>query len=132
MIRASSSLKRLSIYIVTFLCSVARPSTYESCGDMIQSINTANSVQFSHSVVSDPLRPCGLQHARPPCPSPTLRAYSNMFIMSVMPSNHLILCRPLLLLPSIFPSIRVFSNGSGGRSIGVSASTSVLPMNLQD
>ena len=55
----------------------------------------------------------------------------------VMPSNHLILCRPLLLLPSIFPSIMVFSNesallASGGQSIGVSASTSVLPMNTQD
>ena len=50
---------------------------------------------------------------------------------SVMPSNHLILCHPLLL-HSIFPSIRVFSNESGGQSIGVSASSSVLPMNIQD
>ena len=54
----------------------------------------------------------------------------------VMPSNHLILCRPLLLLPSIFPSIRVFSNESALRircqNIGVSASASVLPMNTQD
>ena len=53
-----------------------------------------------------------------------------------MPSNHLILCRPLLLLPSIFPSIRVFPVSqlfaSGGQSVGVSASTSVLPMNTQD
>ena len=51
-----------------------------------------------------------------------------------MPSNHLILWHPLLLLPSIFPSIRVFSNESesGGQSIGVSASASVLPMNTQD
>ena len=58
-----------------------------------------------------------------------------MSIESVMPSNHLILCCPLLLLPSIFPSIRVFSNElftSGGRSIGVSASAPVLPMNIQD
>ena len=59
-----------------------------------------------------------------------------MFIESVMPSNHLILCCPLLLLPSIFPSIRVFSTSqlfkSGGQSIGVSASASVLPMNTQD
>ena len=57
------------------------------------------------------------------------------FIMLVMPSNHLILCCPLLL-PSIFPSIRVFPVSwffaSGGQSIGVSASTSVLPMNIQD
>ena len=55
-----------------------------------------------------------------------------MSIESVMPSNHLILCRPLLLLPSIFPNIRVFSNESGGQNTGVSALTSVLPMNTQD
>ena len=59
-----------------------------------------------------------------------------MSIKSVMPSNYLILCRPLLILPSIFHSIRVFSvsqlSTSGGQSIGVSASTSVLPMNTQD
>ena len=54
-----------------------------------------------------------LQHTRPPCPSPTTRIYSSfMFTESVMPSNHLIICRALLLLPSIFPSIRVFSNES--------------------
>ena len=51
-----------------------------------------------------------MQHARLPCPSPTLGACSNSSIKSVMPSNHLILCRPLLLPPSIFPRIRVFSN----------------------
>ena len=59
-----------------------------------------------------------------------------MSVESVMQSNHLILSRPLLPLPSIFPSIRIFSNesalASGGLSIGVSASTSVLPMNTQD
>ena len=58
-----------------------------------------------------------------------------MSIESVMPSNHLILCHPLLLLPKIFPSIRVFSNESALRircqNIGVSASASVLPMNIQ-
>ena len=59
--------------------------------------------------MSDSVWPHGLQHARPPCPSPTPRVYS---VESVMPSNHLILCRPLLLLPSIFPSIRVFSHES--------------------
>ena len=69
-------------------------------------------LQFSRSVMSDSLQPHRLQHARLPCPSPTSRACSNSSIKSVMPSNHLILCRPLLLLPSIFPSIRVFSNES--------------------
>ena len=57
-------------------------------------------------------------------------------IESVMPSNYLILCHPLLLLPTIFPSIRVFPMSqfftSGGQSIGVSPSASVLPMNFQD
>ena len=59
-----------------------------------------------------------------------------MSIESMVPSNHLILCHPRLLLPSIFPSIRVFSNESvlhiGGQSIGASALASVLPMNIQD
>ena len=75
---------------------------------------THNLFQFSSVVQSCPtLQPRGLQHARFPCPSPTPRACSNfMTIKSVMPSNHLILCHPLLLLPSSFTSIRVFSNGS--------------------
>ena len=59
-----------------------------------------------------------------------------MSVESVMPSSHLILCHPLLLLPSIFPSIRVFAMSllfpSDGQSIGASASASVLPMNIQD
>ena len=70
-------------------------------------------VQFSRSVLSDSLQPHGLQHARLPCPSPTPRAYSNSTsVVLVMPSNHLILCHPLFLTPSIFPSIRVFSSQS--------------------
>ena len=62
--------------------------------------------------MSDSLRPHELQHVRPPCPSTTPGFHRFASIESVMPSNHLILCRPLLLLPSIFPSIRVFSNES--------------------
>ena len=57
-------------------------------------------------------------------------------IESVIPSNHLVLCRPLLLLFSIFPSIRVFPTSqlfaSGGQSIGVSVSKLVFPVNIQD
>ena len=95
------------------------------------------SVQFSHSVVSDSFRPHGLQPARLPCPSPAPGVCSKlMSIKSVVPSNHLILCCPLLLLPSIFPRIRVFLMSqffaSGGQSIGILALASVLPMNIQD
>ena len=71
-----------------------------------------HSVQFSHSVMSDSLQPHELQQARPPCSSPTPGVHKLMSIKSVMPSSHLILCRPLLLLPPIPPSIRVFSNES--------------------
>ena len=102
-----------------------------------QSANTY-SVQFSHSVVSDSLQPHELQHTRLPCPSLSPRVCSNsLSIESMRPSSHLILCYHLLLLPLIFPSIRVFFQmsqlfASAGQSIGVSASTSVLPMNTHD
>ena len=63
--------------------------------------------------MSNSLRPHESQHARPPCPSPTPQGlFKLMSIESVMPSSHLILCHPLLLLPPIPPSIRVFSNES--------------------
>ena len=66
---------------------------------------------FTCSVVSNSLQPHGLQHTRLPCPSPSFRSLLKlMSIESVMPSNHLIFCCPLLLLSSIFPSIRVFSS----------------------
>ena len=63
-------------------------------------------IQFSCSVMSNSLWPHESQHTGPPCPSPTPG------VESVMPSNHLILCHPLLLLPPIPPNIRVFSNES--------------------
>ena len=62
--------------------------------------------------MSDSLRSCGLQHARPPFPSPAPEFPQSMSTESVMPSNHLILCHSLLLPPSIFLSIRVFTNES--------------------
>ena len=93
--------------------------------------------QFSCSVMSDSLRPHGLQHTRPPCPSPTPRAYSNS-----CPSCWW--CHPTIsssILPfssclQSFPASGSFSMShfftSGGQSIGVSASASVLPVNIQD
>ena len=71
-----------------------------------------SSVQFSHSIVFDSLRPHGLQHARPPCLSPTPGVYSNSGPSSQWCHPTISTCRPLLLLPSIFPSIRVFSSES--------------------
>ena len=71
-----------------------------------------SSVQFSHTVVSNSLRPHEAQHARPLSITNSWSLPKLMSIELVMPSNHLILCRPLLLLPSSFPSIRVFSNES--------------------
>ena len=96
-----------------------------------------NSVQFSHSVMSDSLWLNGLQHTRLPCPSPTPKVYSNSCSLSMWCHPTISSSgRPLLLPPSIFPSLRVFSNESVFRirrpSIGVSASASVLPMNIQD
>ena len=77
------------------------------------STHTFSSDQFSHSVVSDSLWPHELQHARPPYLSPNSWSLPKlMSIESVMPSNHLILCHRRLLLPSIFPSFRVFSHES--------------------
>ena len=81
--------------------------------------------------MSDSLWPHGLQQARLPCQSPIPRAYSNLCPLSWW--YHLILCRPLLPPPSIFPSIRVSQFfTSGGQSIGASVSASALPMNIQD
>ena len=94
-------------------------------------------VQFSRWVVSDSLWPNGLQHARPPCPSPTSRVYSNSSPLSwwchpaisssVVPSSS---CPQSFPASGSFPMSGPFV--SGGQSIGVSASTSVLPMDIQD
>ena len=95
------------------------------------------SVQFSHSVRPDSLWPHGLQHTRLPSPLPnSWSLFKLMFIKSEMLYNHLILCHPLLLLPSSFPSTGSFPMSqfitSGGQSIGASISASALPMNIQD
>ena len=92
---------------------------------------------FSCSVMSDSVWPHGLQHARLPCPSTISQSLLKlMSIGLVMPSNHLILCCPLsppafsLSQHQSFPMSRLFT--SGGQSIGVSASASVLSVNIQD
>ena len=101
-------------------------------------VNNISSVsQFSCSVVSDSLWPHGLQHARPPCPSPTPRVYSNSCPLSrwchpiISPS-----VIPFSSCPQYFPSSESFQMSqlfaSGGQSIGVSASASALPINIQD
>ena len=95
------------------------------------------SVQFSGSVMSDSLRPHELQHARPPCPSPTPRIHPNPCPLSQWGhptiSSSVI---PFSSCPQSFPASGSFQMSqlfaSGGQSIGVSASTSVLPMNTQD
>ena len=95
------------------------------------------SVQFSRSVVSDFLRPHELQHARPPCPLPTPRAYPNSRPLSrwCHPSISSSVV-PFSSCPQSFPASGSFQMSrlftSGGQSIGVSASTSVIPMNTQD
>ena len=88
-----------------------------------------SSVQFSHSAVSDSLRPHESQHARTPCPSPAPRVHWLTSIESVMPYSHLILGRPLLLLPQSLPASESFPMSQlfawGGQSTGVSASASL-------
>ena len=75
------------------------------------------SVHFSCSVISDSLRPHGLQHARIPSITSSQSLLKLMSIKSVMPSNHLILCHPLLLPPSIFPNISVFQRVSSSHQV---------------
>ena len=93
------------------------------------SLSQALSVQFSHSVMFDSLRPHELQHARPPLS--ITNSWSSLrltSIKSVMPSSHLILCHPLLLLPPIPPSISLFQC----RSFKISISTSFPNQRLME
>ena len=97
--------------------------------------NFFSSVQFSHSVVSDSLRPYESQHTRPPCPSPTPRAHSNSCPLSrwchpTISSSVVSFSSCLQPFPASgsFPVSQFFA--SGGQSIGASAS--ILPMNIQD
>ena len=103
----------------------------------ILSNSRISSIQFSHSVVSDCLWPHGLQHTRPPCPSPTPRVYPNSCPLSrwchptisssVVPFSS---CPQPFPAPGSFPVSQLFT--SGGQSIGATALASALPMNIQD
>ena len=104
---------------------------------MENSRSKKGSVQFSHLVMSDSLRPHEPQHVRPPCPSPTPGVHANpcplsrwwhpAISSSVVPFSS---CPQSFPASESFPVSQIFE--SGGQIIGVSASTSVLPMNTQD
>ena len=122
-----------SDYYISLFCSRANLSnSFSICMHPLSS-----SVQFSHSVMSNSLRPRGLQHARLPCLSPAPGAYSNScwsrgwchptISSSVIPFSSGLLS---FLASGSFQMYQFFA--SGGQSIGVSASASVLPMNSQD
>ena len=115
------------------------PPPLRETGKKVKSVLLAMAIQFSSVQLlslSDSLWPHGLQHARPPCPSPTPGVYSNSCPLSrwchptisssVVPFSHL----------QSFPDLGSFQMGqlfaSGGQSIGISALASVLPMNIQD
>ena len=115
---------------LTYLTSTNRGESYLSAAFTF-------SVQFSCSVMSDSFQPHGLQHARPPCPSSTPRVYSNSCPLSqwchpTISSSVVPFSSRLQSFPALgsFPMSQLFA--WGGQSIGVSASTSVLPMNIQD
>ena len=105
--------------------------------DSFYHLSHQGSVRFSHSVVSDSLQPHRLQHARRPCPSPTPVVYSNSCSLSwwyhptissfVLPFSS---CLQSFPASGSFQISQFFT--SGGQSIGVSASASVLPVNIQD
>ena len=126
----------MTIYTYTYTCIYAKTPTME-CGEERQIYTEADSVQFSHSVMSDSLQPHELQYSRPPCPSPTPRVYPNSCPLSRW-------CHPTISSSVVpfssclqsFPASGSFQMSqffaSGGQSIGVSDSASVLPMNTQD
>ena len=142
-------LHRILEWVAIFSSRGSSWSRYQTCVSRVSCISRwilyhlgsqhrGLSVQFSSSVMSDSLRPHGLQYTRLLYPSPTPRPWSNS-----CPSSrwcHSVISSSVIpfssCLPSIFPSIKVFSNESALHirwpSIGVSASTPVLPVNIQD
>ena len=109
----------------------------DNCFIVLWNSNCQCSVHFSHSVVSDSLRLHGLQHARPPCPSPTPRAYlnscpSSQWCYPAISSSVIPFSSHLQSFPASGSSPMNQFFTSGGQSFGVSASASVRPMNIQD
>ena len=125
---SQKSTKFLNLTYLVFLNeqqSFDDPATWSSL-QVSQAVSSF--VQFTCSVVSDSLQSRGLQHARFPCPSPTSRACSNSYPISssVIPFSS---CLQSFPASGSFLNSQVFA--SGGQSIGASASTSVLSMNIQ-
>ena len=137
------SVKGLMVNIFSFAGQTASvtsipfcPISQKQAQTIHKQMGRVSSVQFSHSVVSNSLRPHGLQHARPPYPSPSPEVYSNSCPLSQW-------CHPIISSSVVpfsclqsYPEWRSFQMSrffaSGGQSTGASASTSVLPMNTQD
>ena len=132
-----SSMSKLSVtFQFLSLCSHHSVSCHNTCIFIGSKtfIHSENRQEGSvHSVMSNSATPWTAAFQAFLSITNSQSLFKLMSIESMMPSNHLILCRPLLLLPSIFPSVRVFPTiqlfASGGQSIGVSASASVLPVN---
>ena len=137
-----------NIYVIqinkvkVFFCSTSKITVFSV---QFSSVSPVWVLQFSHSVLSESLRPHAVQHCQASLSMTNSQSLLKLkSVESVMlpklSSSYLILCHPFLLLPSIFPSIRVFSNesvlrqyfGESGQSIGASALASVLPVNIQD
>ena len=118
----------------SILCTIYNLTPYVGKNTVEKKI--FSSVQFSHPVVSDSLQPHGLQQTRSPCPSPTPWVYSNSchwISDAIQPSHPLSSPSPPafnLSQQQVFQMSQFFA--SGGQNIGVSASVSVLPMNIQD
>ena len=129
-----------TLAIITFHCEILSNSVHCSVSEFppyTYLFHSFSSVQFSYSVMSDTLRPHEPQHARPPCPSPTPGVYPNSCPLSrwchpTIPSSVV----PFSSCPLSFPASESFPISqlltSGSKSMGVSASTSALPMNIQD
>ena len=127
-------LPNIKFFIGVSICQLQQFTLFSSCSSVHLLTSQFSSVQSLSRVQLFEISWTATQQASLSITS-SQSLLKLMSIESVMPSNHLILCHPHLLLPSIFPSIRSFPVSqffaTGGQSIGVSASVSVLPMNIE-